>query len=128
MNVANWSFGKIGTSSPFSPIGSWNCSMYPPAHVSSMRPMPPTATMRLPTHGVLYRDVFANTAGTRPSRPRAKNPRPMTTQIASASAIASRITTSSSRVAYQLPTYFVAISLTGPGEKAQAPSETAALP
>ena len=90
--------------------------------------MPPTATIRLPTHGVSWRDVFAKTVGSRPSRPSAKKPRPMTTQIASASAIASRMTTSSRIVANHEPTYFVAISLTGPGENAQAPFETAFLP
>ena len=98
------------------------------SQTSTMSPSPPNATTRLPTHGVSYRDTFANALGTSPSRPRAKKPRPMRTQIASASAIASRITTSSSRVANQEPTYSVAISLTGPGENAQAPSETASLP
>ncbi len=90
--------------------------------------MHPTATMRFPTHGVSWREVFAKTLGSSPSRPSAKKPRPMSTQIASASAIASRMITSSRSVAYQEPMYLVAISLTGPGENAQAPSETAALP
>ena len=63
--------------------------------------MPPTATIRFPTHGVSRRDVFAKNDGRRPSRPSAKKPRPIMTQIASASAIASRMTTISSSVAYQ---------------------------
>ena len=63
--------------------------------------MPPTATIRFPTQGVSCRDVFAKTEGSRPSRPSAKKPRPIMTQIASASAIASRMTTISSSVAYQ---------------------------
>jgi len=44
---------------------------------------------------------LAKNDGSRPSRPSAKKPRPIMTQIASASAIASRMTTISSNVAYQ---------------------------
>ena len=52
----------------------------------------------------------------------------MVTQIASASAIASRITTTSRIAAYQEPMYRVAISFTAAGEAAHAPSSTASLP
>src|SRR6476661_6912024 len=52
----------------------------------------------------------------------------MVTQMARARAIASRMTTRSSSVAYPELTYFVAMSSMADGENAHAPSDTAALP
>src|SRR5689334_15840045 len=73
------------------------------------------------THGVLKRGcVHANTFGRPPSRPIANAVRETSAVPASAATNASTTTAMSTRVANQLPTYFVARKSSAPGLLAHA--------
>ena len=78
MKVANWSLGKNGTNFPSGPRETRTASRSSSPRRARSTRSPPTATIRFADpRACRSATSSANTCGSSPSRPSAKNPRPM---------------------------------------------------